>query len=178
MLTVAQKDIFEKVQAFVLQHRGASPAVIQKATLTMPNTFPAGERTFIHKLAEDLHLTLTWDEYDQDDQNLVTWRLPGALTEPLPIDDDDDKEEWSDEEDGDESRAAVDRVLKKYAKAPVMPEDGEGDFDRRHDASLIAKMDEWKRGYYKVRPLRILLRQILTHPFRANSRSTTMTRSR
>jgi 5'-3' exoribonuclease 1 len=150
VLTIAQKEIFEKVQAFVLQYRSSSSAILRNATLTMPNTFPARERTFINKLADDLHLSVTWDEYDEEDQNLVTWRFPGALDEPLPEDGvDDDEEGWEDEDDK-ESREAVDRVLKKYAKAPVLPEDGEGDFDRRYEASIKSKMDEWKRGYYKV----------------------------
>jgi 5'-3' exoribonuclease 1 len=154
VLTAAQKEIFEKVQAFVLQYRSASAAAMRDAALAMPNTFPAGDRVFINKLADDLHLSLTWDEYDEQDQNLVTWRLPGALDEPLPEDgvdeDEEDEGEWEDEDEK-ESRAAVDRVLKKYAKAPVLQDDEEGDFDKRHDASVKAKMDEWKRGYYKVR---------------------------
>jgi hypothetical protein len=52
--------------------------------LSMPNTFPARERKFISTLAEDLHLLVTWDEYDEDDQNIVTWQFPGALEQPLP----------------------------------------------------------------------------------------------
>jgi len=35
--------------------------------------FPACERQFIGTLAEDLHLSVTWNEYDEDDQNIVTW---------------------------------------------------------------------------------------------------------
>jgi 5'-3' exoribonuclease 1 len=157
VLTPPQKEIFEKVQAFVLQYRGASPTAMRNAVLTMPNTFPARERAFINKLADDLHLSLTWDEYDQEDQNLVTWRMPGALDEPLPeennengADGDDDAWEDADDDDEKEAREAVDRVLKKYKKAPVMDEGGEEDFERRHEASLKAKMDDWKKGYYEV----------------------------
>ena len=124
----------------------------------MPNTFPARERKFIVTLAEDLHLSLTWDEYDDDDQNLVVWRFPGELEEPLPENgnghsngaEDDDDDEWEDEDD-EESRVAVDRVLAKYDKAKVMEDDQDGDFDRRYEASIKEKMDEWKRGYYRVR---------------------------
>lgn len=46
---------------------------------------------------------------------------------------------------------AVDRVLKKYEKAPVMDKDAEGTFDERHAQAVKEKMDEWKRGYYQVR---------------------------
>ncbi|OBZ66144.1 5'-3' exoribonuclease 1 [Grifola frondosa] len=130
VLTKSQREIFDQVKAFVLarrnltaiEHAGRSP-------LTMPNSFPARDRQFIAKLAEDLHLSLAWDEYDEQDQNLVTWRFP--------------------DEDDEESRAAVDRVLNKYEKAKVMEDDKEGDFDRRYEMSLKDKMDEWKRTYYK-----------------------------
>ena len=50
----------------------------------MPNMFPARERQFIGTLADDLHLLVTWDEYDEDDQNIVTWQFPVALEQPLP----------------------------------------------------------------------------------------------
>ena len=54
------------------------------------------------------------------------------------------------EDDEEEGRVAVDRVLKKYEKFKVQPEDGEGDFDKRHDLMIQEKMDEWKRAYYRV----------------------------
>jgi len=50
----------------------------------MPNTFPARERQFISTLAEDLHLSVTWDKRDEDVQNVVTWRFPGTPEQPLP----------------------------------------------------------------------------------------------
>lgn len=122
----------------------------------MRNQFPARDRKFIQDLSDDLHLSVTWDEYDEEDENLVTWRFPGELDEPVPEDgengevgDADDEEEWEDEED-EESRAAVDRVLAKYEKAKVMQDDKEDDFDARYEMSIKQKMDEWKRGYYKV----------------------------
>ncbi|KAI0950824.1 hypothetical protein AcW1_008023 [Taiwanofungus camphoratus] len=157
-----QREIFDQVKAFILEHRNSSsPVYTRRSRLTMPNTFPARERQFITTLAEDLHLSLTWDEYDDQDQNLVTWRFPGELEEPLPegqengengIDDsegdEEDDDEWEDEDD-EESRAAVDRVLHKYEKARVMEDDKEGDFDVRYELSVKEKMDEWKRNYYR-----------------------------
>ncbi len=123
----------------------------------MPNSFPAADRKFINDLADSLHLSITWDEYDEQDQNLVTWRFPGELDEPVPengengkVKEEDDDEEWEDEED-EESRIAVDRVLAKYEKAKVADDDKDGDFDARYELSIKEKMDEWKRGYYKVR---------------------------
>ena len=123
----------------------------------MVNDFPARDRQFITRLADELHLSVAWDEYDEEDRNLVTWRFPGELEEPLPdtngsgknSGEDDDEGEWEDEDD-EESKAAVDRVLNKYAKAKVMEDDKDGDFDARYEMSIKDKMDEWKRTYYKV----------------------------
>ena len=99
-------------------------AQYRSARLSMPNTFPARECQFIRTLAEDLHLLVTWDEYDEDDQNIVTWQFPGALEQPLPEEaqktnsDAEGEGEWEDVDDDEESKA-VDRVLKKYEKAQV-----------------------------------------------------------
>ncbi|GJE94543.1 5'-3' exonuclease [Phanerochaete sordida] len=157
-LSTAQRKIFDQVKAFVLEHRApGSVAHQRKSRLTMPNTMPAKDRKFISKLAEDLHLSVTWDEYDENDENLVTWRFPGELEEPVPEngdsppkseEGDEDDEAWEDEDD-EESRAAVDRVLQKYERAKVQEDDQEGDFDARYELSIKEKMDEWKRGYYK-----------------------------
>jgi len=153
VLNKGQKEIFERVKAFVLENRNApSPSHYRAAKLALPNLFPAKDRQFITKLSEDLHLSVQWDEYDEQDQNLVTWRFPRAL------EDSDSKEgeeagndsEWEDTEEDPESRVAVDRVLKKYEKAPVADPEAEGSFDERHARNVKEKMDEWKRGYYQV----------------------------
>ena len=157
MLTASQRKIFDEVKAFVLERRQLSPSQhAGQPPLTMVNDFPARDRQFITRLAEDLHLSVAWDEYDSEDRNLVTWRFPGELEEPLPEDQNGktgqtsgDDEDWEDEDD-EEARAAVDRVLNKYEKAKVMEEDKDGDFDARYEMSIKEKMDEWKRGYYKV----------------------------
>lgn len=152
MLTKAQRDIFDKVKKFVLENTSASH--IRAPKLSLPNVFPSRDRTFIAKLSEDLYLDVTWDEYDEQDQNLVTWRLPQALCEDdselLVESAEDEDTEWEDAEDDAEARAAVDRVLKKYEKAFVADPDAEGTFDERHERSIKEKMDAWKRDYYRV----------------------------
>ena len=75
-----------------------------------------------------------------------------TVTEEVEVSNEDvegDGSEWEDEDD-EESKAAVDRVLNKYAKAKVMEDDKDGDFDARYEMSIKDKMDEWKRGYYRV----------------------------
>ncbi len=142
VLTASQREIFDEVKGFVLEHRGSlSPKHLRDAQLSMPNTFSAGDRKFINDLGNDLHLELAWDEYDEQDQNLVTLRFPGALEEPLPVngneerDEDGADDEWEDEDE--EGREAVDRVLKKYEKAKVMNDAVDRDFDARYERSIF-----------------------------------------
>jgi hypothetical protein len=140
----------------------------------MPNTFPAQERKFISTLAEELNPSVTWDEYDEEDQNLVTWRLPGVIDE-LSTDtaaehvygNENSEGEWEDvDEEDEEAEVAVDRVLKKFDKAPVVDDDddGRGVFDARHEQSINDRMAEWKRGYYKVCSCLVVCRS-LDQPF-------------
>lgn len=145
VMTPSQRIIFDQVRAFVLQNRSTSTSQLRRAELSMPNLFSAGERAFLINLAHDLHLSLSWDEYDEDDQNLVVLRFPGAL-EPLL----DEQDSESDSQDEAEATAAVDRVLRKYDKAKMLMENAEDNFDSREDFRLKQKMDDWKRTYYLV----------------------------
>lgn len=144
--------IFNQVKTFVLENRSTSSSELRNVELTMPNVFSAGERAFLTTLAQDLHLTLSWDEYDDEDQNLVVLRFPGALESPL-----DDEDSESDSQDDVEATAAVDRVLHKYDKAKMLMENVEDNFDSREELRLKQKMDDWKREYYSVRRLSHLL---------------------
>lgn len=137
--------IFDQVKAFVLENRSMSSSELRDVELSMPNAFSAGERAFLAGLALDLHLTLSWDEYDEADQNLVVLRFPGALESPL-----DERDSDSDSQDEVEATAAVDRVLRKYDKAKMLMETAEDNFDSREELRLKRKMDDWKRAYYSV----------------------------
>ena len=173
VLTKNQRRIFDKIKAFVVDNRKImSPSHYRAARLALPNDFPARDRMFVTKLSHDLRLQVGWDEYDDQDQNLVTWRFPrlsnGVGDEVVREEEEEEEEEeeviveqegsgsnseWEDEptsEDDDEAYAAVDRVLKKYEKAPVVDLDSQGGFDERYERSVKEKMDEWKRGYYQV----------------------------
>ncbi len=157
VLTKSQREVFDNVKAFVLQYKqDSSPSAVRAARLALPNDFPARDRQFINTLSADLHLSVQWDEYDEQDTNLVTWRFPSAM---ISADDKATAEEAGgkvqeseddDSEDDAEAREAVDRVLKKYDKAQVMDKDAEGTFDERQTRAVKEKMDEWKRGYYQV----------------------------
>ena len=151
-ITKDQQGLYRKVKSFVLSNRKLPTSRSRTAQLVLPNTLPARDRGFVTKLAADLNLLLTWDEYDCEGQNLVVFRLPTAMLEPEgPEAADADDGEWEDEDDEatTEANNAVDRVLKKYSKMKVMADD-EGDFDERHEKRMKDKMDSWKRDYYRV----------------------------
>jgi 5'-3' exoribonuclease 1 len=157
VLTLSQREIFDKVQRFVLQQRDAGTSG-KAARLELINDFPARDREFIHTLASDLHLELTWDEYDENDQNIVTFSLPGTSEGPqanLEDEHEGDDDEWVSDKEDEEARNAVDRVLDKYRKAKVLEHASE-DFDDRYEQALQEKMDEWKRSYYMVRPTQMV----------------------
>lgn len=152
VLTLSQREIFDKVQRFVLQQRGVG-ASGKMARLELVNEFPARDREFINTLGVDLHLELAWDEYDENDRNIVTFRVPGAHEEPQVGAEDGDggnEDEWVSEEEDEEARNAVDRVLDKYRKAKVLEHASE-DFDERYERVVKERMDDWKRTYYMVR---------------------------
>ncbi len=157
VLTRPQRLIFDQVHDFV-----AAPRSRRKAPkLTLPNTFSAQDRAFITTLASDLHLVLAWDGYDDEkDVHVVSFEFPEVGGEDEQTNGpnghseenghDNGGEDSSWEEEDAESRAAIERVLKKYAKAPVFDDDEDGGFDDREEKRLKGKMDEWKRTYYKV----------------------------
>ena len=147
-MTPSQRMIFNQVKTFVLENRSIPSSEFRNAELSMPNVFSAGERAFLTNLAQDLHLTLSWDEYDDEDQNLVVLHLPEVLESPL-----DDEDSESDSPDDEEATAAVDRVLRKYEKAKMLTENVQDNFDSREELRLKQKMDEWKQAYYWVRCL-------------------------
>jgi len=122
----------------------------------MPSTFPTREVQFISTLADDMHLSVTWHDYDGNDQNIVTWRFPDVVELQLPEPEEvretncdvEGGGEWEDVDDKEEeeSKAAADRVLKKYGKAQVTDDDESGGFDARYERSIREKIDEGGKG--------------------------------
>ena len=171
VLTRPQRIIFNEVKEFVLSHMKHSTNSKLANNLTMPNNFPAREEKFIADLSAALHLDVSWDEYDDEDQNLVVFRLPGGAgngksmvndgasgnkegKKPEDINNEEDDGQWEDvtsseSSDDPEALSAIERVLKKYESAKTV-EDEEGDFDTRYEHARQERMDEWKSDYYRV----------------------------
>lgn len=156
-MTPPQQDIFQAVRKAVLDHRAGNYS--PTAPLTFPNDFNARERRFINTLATDLNLTLAWDGFDEHDRNVVSISFPSTAPVDASEAADGNDEEWEDEDEEDlaESNAAVDRVLKKYAKAKVINDEEDGDFETREARRLKDKMDEWKSAYYQVQFIRLFI---------------------
>ncbi|KAG8953065.1 hypothetical protein FRC04_003012 [Tulasnella sp. 424] len=137
VLTNEQQAMFAKVKQFILERRNPDAKKDDpNASVAFVNDFPARDRMFLVKLAADLHLTLTWDEYDEEDRNLAT------LYPPEP---DADEEEESEDE---EAIAAVDRVLRKYERAGLIDRHDTEAFNAREQGRLQERMTAWKEDYY------------------------------
>lgn len=153
-MTREQQEMFKSIKSFLLNARKRK----QKPTpedqeginkLSFVNSFPARDRAFLTKVAGDLKLALTWDEYDDQDQNLAVLRIPTHVANGGPNASANADDESSEDDGGEEGRAAVDRVLRKYERLKLLEDDG--DAEERYEASMEKKLSEWKRNYYKVR---------------------------
>lgn len=78
---------------------------------------------------------MTWDEFDEEDRNLVTCRFPRALEYEPETGEQKEDREWEDEDEveDEESRAVVDRVLKKYEKVSAEDVDADGTFEEWYE---------------------------------------------
>ena len=163
--------MYEQVRTF-LDDTLATPD--PAAALTIPATLPARDRRFLQELADGLHLSIAFDEYDAADEPIIVLRFDEHLL-ALAAEDDEEDADGDDGEDGDwvddsdeeddgapaatnghadaapaEWRQAIDRELAKYAKAPVKDVTAD-DFEDEYERKLEAKMAEWRADYYRVR---------------------------
>lgn len=98
-------------------------------------------------MADELRLTISFDEYDENDEPIIVLRLDEEAAEMMQA---DTQSNFSGEEADGEWRDAIQRVLKKYDKAPVLEDQSESDFEDEYASKLKEKMDNWKAEYYKV----------------------------
>lgn len=167
VITKDQKKLFEDVKAFVLKHQ-SKPS--HKDRLALVNKLSARERRFLQELADSLHLRATWDEVDDYGQPLIvlSFDMEGVSEDGTASEQEDQEGEEAEAEDGEwesetgEGEVALNRVFGKYEKAKVV-ENTVDDFEETYEETMKQKMDEWKRGYYKVsRSLRVYRARMLT----------------
>lgn len=120
------------------------------AQVQFPAVYPARDRRFLQDLANALHLSIAFDEFDDNDEPVIVLRFDedvfASMMEELSLN--------GKEEEGGEWKDAVDRVLKKYEKAQTLEDQSESDFEEAYEAKLKEKMHVWKKEYYQVRGLR------------------------
>ncbi|KAK0563399.1 exonuclease II Exo2 [Tilletia horrida] len=121
-MTTAQHEMFKKVREFVLAHRPQKGSAFSAASaprqMFLPADKPARDRSFLQRLTTDLHLNISFDEYDP-----VADAPAIAISIATLAGDGDDGEDSEAEEIAfgldPESIKAIDRVLAKYAKMTV-----------------------------------------------------------
>ena len=167
VLTKSQRDLFDKVHAFVMARRH-DPAGAPKELL-VPADLPNKDKRFLEDLASSLKLRASFNKIDPASQQpAITLSFPAIAAEDDDSDDGPSDEDGDDsEEDSDEASAveatngkptgakseadvAVDRVLGRYLKAKVdTASDDEADPEEDYKKRLEAQMTAWKKDYYK-----------------------------
>lgn len=150
VLTPAQKHVFDQVRVLVESQRpGATSDSSTPTDVVIPpeQASSAEDRKFLQQLTDSLHLKLSMDDYDPETDGTKT--TVGML--PSWVDDNSDSDESDDPIAQAESRAAIDRVLKKYAQAKIetTAAAAQEDADRARQARLDASILKTKTKYYK-----------------------------
>ena len=132
VMSTPQKDIFRLVKGFVNSRSNAD--FDQAKPFDLPPTLPARDRKFVEDLADGLRLQWQTVEDATGDRHL-------RLQFPASIGDEDDEED-------EESRAALGRVLKQYEKARVVDTSAEEAQQQMH-MKYEEKFRGWKNKYYQ-----------------------------
>lgn len=170
VLTKSQRDLFDKVHAFVMARRH-DPAGAPKELL-VPADLTNKDKRFLEDLASSLKLRASFNKVDPvSQQPAITLSFPAIAAEDNdsndgPSDEDgDDSDEEAEEEEAEEAAdaagsksvgakseadVAVDRVLGRYLKAKVdTASDDDADPEEDYKKRLEAQMTAWKKDYYK-----------------------------
>lgn len=138
MLTKEQRRLFFLVKAFVLDNLATlSP----NARLEFPATLPARDCRILVDIADELHLGVTYDEFDAAGRNLIVLSFEEEMMELAREEGEGEDAEWKD---------AIKRVISKYEKAEVAKDFDEEEWEDSHAKVLEEKMTTWKKEYYKV----------------------------
>lgn len=144
-----QRELFNRIKTFL------EPAIADPTgehVLRFPATYPARDRKFLQDLSDQLHLFIAFDEFDEKDEPVIALRLDEDMVDMMTSEQEDLVEgvKKVDLDDSDEWREAINRVLEKYEKAPVVPDRTEQQFEEHYEAQFQERMNSWKREYYKV----------------------------
>ncbi|GAA5932467.1 chromatin-binding exonuclease XRN1 [Sporobolomyces koalae] len=104
VLTESQKKLFTNLQSFLTTSL-ASLETAEKASYQFPNDLAAKDKKFLADFADDLKLVVTYDEFDDEGQNLVTVKFDEEIIR-LAKEEEEEDGFSTEEEDGDESSEA------------------------------------------------------------------------
>lgn len=110
----------------------------------LPSSLTTRDRRFLTELADALRLSISYDEFNEDDEAVIVLEFDETM---LAL----SREEDSDDEAEKEGNMAIERVLAKYDRAPTAKAfDEDEDLETEHAKVLEEKMAQWKNDYYKV----------------------------
>lgn len=142
VLTQDQRYLFNEIAKFV---RMTFSSPTPGAQVQFPAIYPARDRRFLQDLANALHLSIAFDEFDDNDEPVIVLRFDedvfSSMMEELSLNGKEEEGEWRD---------AVNRVLNKYEKAQTLEDQSESDFEEAYETKLKEKMHGWKKEYYQV----------------------------
>ncbi|WAR56001.1 hypothetical protein PtB15_6B745 [Puccinia triticina] len=153
ILSESQRTLLSKTEQFVKSNLH-SPNKYD-ASLALPACYPAKDRKFLRDLAAELNLCISFDEFNENDEPLIT--LAFDPDQSLPEDPavnavQDMLEDFQLGEttklDAHLSESKVEEVFKKYNQAANEPEWNENDFDQEQEKKFQKALSEWKSQYY------------------------------
>lgn len=153
VLSETQRTLLAKIEQFVRSNLH-SPNKFD-VTLALPACYPAKDRKFLRDLAAELNLCICFDEFNEQDEPLITLAFDSDRS-PSPdptIDAVRDMLEDIQLADATKPEARltdtqVNKVFNKYNRAAEEREWNESDFDRKQEEKFQKALSNWKSQYY------------------------------
>lgn len=147
VISETQRTLLATIEQFVRSNLH-SPNKFD-VTLALPACYPAKDRKFLRDLAAELHLSICFDEFNENDEPLIT-----LVFDPDPSDPHDPAidaiqdmlEDFQLDEVTNDSR--VNKVFNKYYQAADESKWNESDFDQQQEQKFQKALSKWKSQYY------------------------------
>ncbi|KAA1070660.1 hypothetical protein PGT21_020445 [Puccinia graminis f. sp. tritici] len=153
VLSETQRTLLSKIEQFV-QSNLNSPSKYE-ATLALPACYPAKDRKFLRDLAAELNLCISFDEFNENDEPLITLAFDPDQSPPEDPAINAVQDMLEDFQLGQPAKpetntaqSKVDEVFHKYTQAAKEPEWNEDDFDQEQEQKFQKALSEWKSQYY------------------------------
>lgn len=152
-LSDTQRTLLAQVESFVRSNLLSSDRF--EAALALPACYPAKDRKFLRTLASELDLCISFDEFDENDEPLITLSFDSDRERPIDSDVYAVQDMLEDLRIGESSRTdsishedQVDKVFRKYNEAAQEPEWDEARFDDLQEQKFQRALRDWKSRYY------------------------------